>query len=249
MAISAMGRFREFVEPIRALPPSSLSIEQLRAFRLEAEGNVEVYYAPFDYITPDAKVMIVGITPGFYQMQLSFEAARDSLQRGGTAEEALYAAERTGCFAGPMRANLASMLDGLGVHNALAIPSTEQLFEEQRPLLHTTSAVRYPVFVNGENYTGHAPLLRKSPLLMRYVKTLLVEELRLVPTALVVPCGRSVSEVLHELAADGLVDERRVLTGFPHPSGANGHRKRIYDGLKAGLCEIVKRWRENCVAS
>ena len=41
----------------------------VKDFLIEEEGNIQIYYAPHnEYINPKAKVMIVGITPGFEQM-------------------------------------------------------------------------------------------------------------------------------------------------------------------------------------
>ena len=41
------------------------------------EGNIKIYYAPFDYINSKAKIMIVGITPGLQQMLQSFEVINE----------------------------------------------------------------------------------------------------------------------------------------------------------------------------
>jgi hypothetical protein len=32
-------------------------------FLVNKDGNIEIYYAPFDYINSKAKIVIVGITP------------------------------------------------------------------------------------------------------------------------------------------------------------------------------------------
>lgn len=50
-----------------------------------------------------------------------------------------------------MRKNLIEMLDGLERPKALGIVSGALLFSDRRDLLHTTSAIRYPVFVDGQN--------------------------------------------------------------------------------------------------
>ena len=48
-----------------------------KTFLLSKDGNIEIYYAPFDYINPKAKIVIVGITPGLQQMIQSFQAIKD----------------------------------------------------------------------------------------------------------------------------------------------------------------------------
>jgi hypothetical protein len=42
-------------------------------FLINGDGNIKIYYAPFDYINSKARIMIVGITPGFQQMVQSYE--------------------------------------------------------------------------------------------------------------------------------------------------------------------------------
>ncbi len=51
-------------------------------------------------------------------------------------------------------------------------------------------------------------------------------ELAEVPEALVIPLGEAPEGCLSALASAGTIGMDRCLLGFPHPSGANGHRKR-----------------------
>ena len=53
-----------------------------------------------------------------------------------------------------------------------------------------------------------------------------------------VPLGDKVSEALQSLADLGLLDEDRILSGLPHPSGANAERIAYFLGNKdrAALC-------------
>ena len=103
------------------------------------------------------------------------------------------------------------------------------LFDSYFPLLHTTSAIRYPVFVHGDrydNYTGHVPVLLRHPVLHDMVFDVLSPELAEVPGALIIPLGKAVEDCLSALIAAGTLSRERCLLGFPHPSGQNGHRKR-----------------------
>ena len=51
-----------------------------------------------------------------------------------------------------------------------------------------------------------------------------------------------VTERLKELAAEGLVDPKRCLFGFPHPSGANGHRKSRFEEQREALTKKARAW-------
>lgn len=89
-------------------------------------------------------------------------------------------AKREASFAGSMRKNLIDMLYGLELPKSLGIASSALLFSDYRYLLHTTPAIRYPVFVDGQNYNGYRPNFLKTPLPRRYVKEVLAAELRLI---------------------------------------------------------------------
>lgn len=237
-----------FAAPIAALPPApSFTEAQLLTptFKLHQEGRLSIYYAPFDYINTAARVTIVGITPGFQQMEIAYREMRAGLRRGLSEEEAGQRAKAQASFAGTMRQNLLAMLNGIGLPSALGLGDSAALFGNRKELLHTTSAVRYPVFVNDRNYTGHSPALLRSPLLLRYVQEVLLPELVSVKDALIVPLGKSVSEVLHLFIASGALDERHCLIGFPHPSGGNGHRVRQYAELRGDLSKKIRSWAYN----
>ena len=64
-------------------------------FRLHQDGALAVYYAPFDHVNERSRVVVVGITPGWAQMEVSFRQARADLLAGRplpeVAERAKYA--------------------------------------------------------------------------------------------------------------------------------------------------------------
>lgn len=244
-ACSGEDLFRRYEPVIRALPPGPLGAADvlIPALRMDASGNLETYYAPFDAVNPQARVILLGITPGLTQMILALERARTLSVAGHTPEEILREAKRAAAFGGPMRRNLVRMLDGIGLHHALAIPSCDALFSaEYAYLAHTTSALRHPVFYRGNNYTGSQPPITREPLLRNRVLRDLATELEHVSSALIVPLGKSVSEAIGLLAAAGRVNLSRCLVGFPHPSGGNGHREREYAERRDELAAQVVNW-------
>ncbi|HEX5912476.1 MAG TPA: hypothetical protein VFY54_05030, partial [Rubrobacter sp.] len=77
--------FERFADCIKALPQCdrySQSVLQGDQFRLYASGSFAIYYAPLDYINPEAKVVLLGITPGWTQMESSYQEARRALLEG-----------------------------------------------------------------------------------------------------------------------------------------------------------------------
>lgn len=251
--------FRRYAPLIASLPdysPLSRSDLLTPTFRREHhelghDRELDIYYVPFELINAQARVMVVGITPGWTQMECSYEVARNGLRAGLATDAVLRGVEDTASFAGQMRKNLVCMLDGIGLATALGIqPSTDVLFSSRSDLLHSTSVVRFPVFVNGENYTGSSPSIARSPVLGPYIFGRFRKEVQTVRRALIIPLGARVTDALQLLVQAGEVDASRCLLGFPHPSPANGHMKAQYEERRDSMRFAVEAWyRDHPVAS
>ena len=59
---------------------------------------------------------------------------------------------------------------------------------------------------------------------------------------LIIPLGKAVENVLRKLSREPSFSRHTYLFGFPHPSGANGHRKRIFEEHLDEFTEIVEDW-------
>jgi hypothetical protein len=195
--------------------------DDLRVYR---DDRLEVYYAPAQHMNRSARVALVGLTPGYQQMALAVRRAGELLAADRGPGVALREAKRLAAFAGAMRTNLVSMLDGLGIHRELGLRSCAALFDEALGMLHCTSALAFPVFTSGANYRGTSPKPLQHPVLKRMVETVLAQELSRVGEAFIVPLGKATAQAVEHLVTCGRLDHMRVLNGFPHPSGANGHR-------------------------
>lgn len=210
---------------------------------LAAWRDFRITYAPFDSMPAGSEqVVFVGLTPGAQQHELAFEALMASAQDGIRNPDVLRDLIRSRvAFAGSMRENVIAMLDGIGLPKLLRIASTRELFNDARDLLFTTSALRYPVYKAGNNYAGDAAIVRE-PIFREMLERLLAPQLAAAPRALVVPFGKWASAGVEHIAQRGLFDTRRALFSFPHPSGGNGHRKRLYQANKASLEAQLDRW-------
>lgn len=49
-------------------------------------------------------------------------------------------------------------------------------------------------------------------------------------------------EVLVYLAQEGLLNESQILKGFPHPSGANGHRFKQFESNQESMMHQIEGW-------
>jgi hypothetical protein len=66
--------------------------------RLMDDGRGVLGYIPFEYVTRDAQLVIVGITPGPDQLELAYEEAGRRLRAGGPDEVVLREAKRVAVF-------------------------------------------------------------------------------------------------------------------------------------------------------
>jgi hypothetical protein len=236
--------FNDFTSSIYNLPMRerfSQSDLLIPDFLLAQEGTLSIYYAPFDSVNENARIIIIGITPGWTQMEIAYRSAYHDFRAGIIPEEACRRAKQKASFAGSMRTNLITMLDSLGIQSRLGMQTSADLFGTRNELLHTTSVVRNPTFVNQKNYTGHMPRLLNVPILRNYVETILAGELNRLPSAIIVPLGRVVNDSLKYLCSIDVIDPKRCLWGFPHPSGANGHRVKEFKFHYNQLKSIVEQ--------
>lgn len=228
--------FPRFATTVRDLTDAEVSDPRTAAKLALAQTNaggrtVSMIYAPFDHVNSTARIAVVGLTPGLQQARNALSAARAALRRGANLDDAAAEAKVFASFSGPMRANLVAMLNHIGVARHLGLTSTALLWSERADLIHSTSALRYPVFVDGENWSGQPDALR-VPAMRDWLLTYLGEELRSLRNALLVPLGPKVSAILDHLAKQGIVDCSNILDGLPHPSGANAERIAYFLGQK-----------------
>lgn len=227
-----MDLLQHYKETIVSLSDRQLAQAQPlpESLLLHQEGRLAAYYAPFDYVNPSACVVLVGITPGRKQALNALRAARDAWIGGATDVSAALAAKRTGSFSGALRNNLVALLDHFDVHRLLGLSTAAELFSTHGDLVQFTSVLRYPVFVDGDNFNGSP---QRHERLIRMVRKYFVEDVRRLSSALFIPLGRIPANVLDDLVRDGELPEHRVLRGLVHPSPANGERIRYQLGLKS----------------
>ncbi len=217
-----------------------------KKFVLYNQDNMSIYYAPHnEIINENAKIFIVGITPGWTQTSIAYKTAQDGLIKKLNHEEIKKECKRNSRFAGSMRNNLLNMLDELKLNEKLHIASCVELFSNHDELLHTTSMIPYPVFINNKNYTGSHPKILESKILKSYLNTYFYKEVASLPNVLIIPLGKAVEEVLGLMISENLIKKEQCLLGFPHPSGANGHRQKQFDENKENLMNIIDNYFKN----
>lgn len=200
--------------------------------QLAKSDHLSSYYTPFEYINLDAKVVLVGITPGRVQWQNALQSSQQALQQGLNNDAVLAYAKQYAAFSGPIRNNLVKILNHIGLHDKLAIHSTAALFHESQHLVHMTAVLPHAIFLKGKNYNGTSPNMLKNAFLYQHIEHYFLPQIQALPRALYIPLGQSVIDVLLHLSNLGYLKAEQILQGFPHPSGANAERIQYFLGLK-----------------
>lgn len=226
--------FSQFVCAVKNVDLAAVDRHSLipQEFMLDSEGSLDVRYIPFETVNQDARIVLVGLTPGFTQWRNAVAEAQTQLLRDSDIELALLAAKRSAAFSGSLRPNLIALLDSIGMHDWLNVKSCSELFNERACLLHSTSVLRHPVSKDGGNYSG-TPDPSRSPFLRNQMSRYFAHEARRLPDAVFVPLGPAVSAGLRWLAAEGVLRPDQIIEGLPHPSGANAERIAYFLGRKA----------------
>ena len=223
-----MENLIQHIKKLETINPKSVKDKK---FLLEKEKNIEIYYAPFDFINSKAKIVIVGITPGLQQMLQSYEV----INQGKSLKEV----KDLSSFKGSMRTGLIKYLDELEINTILKIKSCESLFNKNSQYLHTTSLVKYPVFDKGKNYSGTNILKKK--MLLDFIEKNFLKELKTLKKSIVVPLGNTVSSTIEYLNDKYDLKLACFLKGFPHPSGANARKNIQFKENKMAMIKLLKK--------
>lgn len=219
--------FKRYADAIRGFGGSSLT----DSLKIAVDGRLTVYYAPFDWVNPNARIVLVGITPGRTQAINALNEAKRQLEHGATEQEALIRAKQTAAFSGSMRKNLIAMLERVELPAALGVADGEALFTTSSHLVQTISVLPFPVLIDGKDYKDQPPILRTS-LLKSQMFEHFVPVARALSGATFLPLGTVPNATLTWLVDNGHLNATQVLSGMPHPSNASRERVDYFVGRK-----------------
>jgi hypothetical protein len=117
--------FSRFAPLLRDMTEAELEAEIKRPRRLlldhatVGKRHIEIAYFPVGHVNVDARVVIVGLTPGRTQMRNALKEAHRCLRAGCSEVDTLAAVKVFASFSGSMRPNLIAMLDSIGVNRLL----------------------------------------------------------------------------------------------------------------------------------
>jgi len=236
---SLFHRYRERIAGLDKIERDSILCGD---FALQQDTDLQIYYAPHnEFIHPGARIVIVGITPGWSQTQRAYQTAKNGIAQQLTDEEICFRCKMDSRFAGTMRTNLIAMLNELGLHTRLGLSSCAELFCPENDILHTTSLIKYPCFYKGKNYSGHTPAIGSSEILRKYIRTEFMEELNCLDAVrLIIPLGAAVERIFRDSGVLSSLYSCAVLWGFPHPSGLNARRTEQFQTNRESMVNIIR---------
>lgn len=220
-------KYLKIIKSIKVLNNQNIKDNRLL---LKKEKEIEIYYAPFDYVNSKAKIMIVGITPGFQQMTESYKSILEG--------KSLKQVKDLSSFKGAMRTTLVKYLDELKINKLFKITTCKSLFDKHSRFLHTTSLIKYPVFEKGKNYSGNNILKKK--VLLDFIEEHFIKELKLLKNSIIIPLGNTVSSTIDYLNDKHKLKLKSFLKGFPHPSGLNVHKDVQFKKNKLAMLNVLR---------
>jgi hypothetical protein len=220
-------KFHRFADALERLGKAGVNAPE---FSLGKEGVYELRYIPFEHVNRDARLVIVGITPGPNQLELAYTKAQALLQAGAGEATVLAEVIKTGGFGGPaMRPNLLKMLRHFHFDKLLGIDDVATLWGENAHLLHSTSVVPHALFEKGEKFSGSFDAILKSPMLKQCFLDCFVGTLgQLRSDALYVGLGDCPQAALAWCVSAGCLRPDQVLGAFCHPSTNGGSAPAYY---------------------
>jgi len=226
--MTLISKFTLYETSIKSSPKLESKSKPMKELLLwkNKKMELECYYAPFDYINRDAKIILVGITPGATQMNNSINSAKELISSGENPIDSMKKIKIDGSFSGKMRPLAKNILNKTGYHKILGITCCSELWNKHNDLVQFCSLLKYPVFFKGGNYNG-----KPDPFKVSELKEMLYDEfindLALInKDAILVPFGNFVANVIAELKGQGLISQRITtnkygIVSLPHPSGEN----------------------------
>lgn len=204
---------------------------QSPSLRMHRNGDLVVYYAPFEWVNPSAKLVLVDATPWKAQADIALTEANRALLEGAPVSEVLRRANLAAAFAGVTRQRVVALLDNIGVHQWLSLSSSADLFGEAGGLLQVSSVLQFPVFKNGENFrAGWHP--ERDPMLRLQMRNHFGKMAKAMPEAVFIPVGAAASRGVEWLTKEGFMNRERVLHGIPHPRKEEPDRVAYFLGEK-----------------
>ncbi|VVN73277.1 hypothetical protein [Pseudomonas fluorescens] len=223
--------FERYSPAIRRLGTAGANSSELV---IETKGRDILRYIPFEHVNANAKLVIVGITPGPKQLRLAYGEVQRLMAAGISTATLLHEVKKLGAFGGSaMRPNLLRYLRHFQFDKILRITDVESLWDENAGLFHGTSVIPHAAFTTtsrGESmFAGSFDYVMASPLFRKCFLDCFVSTLgEINPEALYIGLGDCPGDALQWCVENGYLQARQYLGTFCHPSTSGGSAPSVY---------------------
>ena len=208
------------------------------AFLLNETPKLREYYTPFDFVNENAKLCIVGITPGKTQLKKGLQEAKRLLLAKPYAsdEDILKEVKPFGAFSGGLRTWLIRILNRIGIPEVLGLSDSSDLFNKQDMPVHFTSALNNCLFIrNGNTWKDYNNSVfsfdgKDIDLLDTSINNGLLKEVELLKKCIFLPIGVPCNEIFRLFVQEKVIDENRVIFDCIHASGSQSSRIAFFCG-------------------
>jgi hypothetical protein len=204
-------------------------------FVLRQDRRDTLRYVPFEHVNREARLVIVGITPGPTQLEASYATAQRQLRAGAPRYQAMHEIKKVGAFGGDsMRPNLIRMLRLFSIGQFLGIDDEASLWGSKASLFHATSLIPHAAFRHDRPFAGSLRDIQKSAVFSECFRDCFLTELaQLGSQPLFLGLGPTVDDALAWCVSQGLLRAHQVLGAFPHPSRGSGSQVDYFLGTKS----------------
>jgi hypothetical protein len=194
--------------------------------RVGETARHRLYYVPFEHANLDARLVVVGITPGPNQLELAIQAVQRSRTLPAASVQ-LEVKKQASFGSATMRPNLLKMLAHFRVRERLGITTEADLWGAAWPMFQATSVVPHAAFdlkADGAEkmFNGKFGEVLSSPLLMTCFEERFLPLVRAMNrSALWVGLGPTPRSALEWCVEKGLLRKGQI-AAFAHPSRSAG---------------------------
>lgn len=205
---------------------------------IDEDQRYRVQYIPFEYVNVDARLVMVGITPGNNQVDGSYATLNQRANSGEAKEDILCAIKRDNSFGGKgMKPNLLKMMRHFEFEKFLGIGDVEEIWGESDHLFQATSVVPNAAFKRAKKagvqvwkmFAGSFEEVMGVQMLRQQFESVFVPSvLSMNPQALYVGLGPTPTDALQYCVNQGYIRPDQFLGSLAHPSSSSGSQVGYY---------------------
>jgi hypothetical protein len=205
---------------------------------IDEDPRYRVQYIPFEYVNIDARLVMVGITPGNNQIDGTYATLNQRATSGEAKEDILRAIKRDNSFGGKgMKPNLRKMMRHFKFEKFVGVSDVEELWGKSHHLFQASSVVPNAAFKSAKKdgvqvwkmFPGSFEEVMGVQMLRQQFENAFAPSVRSMnPQALYVGLEPTPNDALQYCVDKGYIRQDQFLGSLAHPSSSNGSQVGYY---------------------